>query len=80
MALEEGLTYRMPLEVYLQTAVVRGVLVTNQDRLSNYLFLREGDEVFSLKEATLEGLNRKTVTAGSDESLIISVRVLIEQI
>jgi hypothetical protein len=70
MASEEGLTYTMPLEVYLQTAVVRGVLVTNQDRLSNYLFLREGDEVFSLKEATLEGLNRKTVTAGSDEYLI----------
>src|SRR5947199_10667153 len=70
MALEEGLTYTMPLEVYLQTAVVRGVLVTNQDRLSNYLFLREGDEVFSLKEATLEGVNRKTVSAGSDEYLI----------
>ena len=60
----------MPLEVYLQSAVVRGVLVTNQDRLSNYLTLRGGDEVFSLRDATLENLERKTVAAGSDEYLI----------
>jgi hypothetical protein len=70
MSLDQGLTYSMPLEVYLQAAVVRGVLVTNQSRLSNYLILREGEEVFSLKEATLETNDRKPIAAGSDEYLI----------
>jgi hypothetical protein len=66
----ESLTYKMPLEVYLQAAVVRGVLETNQDRLSSHLILREGDEVFSLKAASLEKLDRTMVAAGSDEYLI----------
>jgi len=70
MTLDQGLTYSMPLEVYLQTAVVRGVLVTNQNRLSNYLILREGEEVFSLKEATLESADRRPIAVGSDEYLI----------
>ena len=60
MAQDEGMTYSMPLEVYLQSAVVRGILGTNQDRLSNYFILREGDEVFSLREATLEDSGPKT--------------------
>ncbi len=60
MGLDEGMTYSMPLEVYLQSAVVRGILGTNQDRLSNYFILREGDEVFSLKEAMLESRRPKT--------------------
>jgi hypothetical protein len=77
MVLEEGLTYTMPLEVYLQAAVVRGVLVTNQDRLSNYLILREGDEVFSLKEATLENLHRKTVSVTSDLYIIYMQEVFL---
>lgn len=70
MVLENGLTYAMPLEVYLQTAVVRGVLVTNQDRLSNFLILREGDEAFALKDAMLENSQCKTIVAGPDEFLI----------
>jgi hypothetical protein len=77
MALDEGMTYSMPLEVYLQSAVVRGILMTNQDRPSNYFILREGDEVFSLKEATLEGLNRKPVAVSSDEYLIYMQEVLL---
>ena len=51
---DEGFTYAMHLEVYLQAAVVRGVLATNQDRLSNFLIVRQGDEVFSIKDAMLE--------------------------
>ena len=70
MSLNQGLTYSMPLEVYLQAAVVRGVLVTNQSRLSNYLILREGEEVFSLKEATLETNDRKPIAVTSDEYLV----------
>jgi hypothetical protein len=77
MALDEGMTYSMPLEVYLQSAVVRGILGTNQDRLSNYLILREGDEVFSLREATLEGPNRKPVAVSSDEYLIYMQEVFL---
>jgi hypothetical protein len=70
MQSDEGLTYQMPLEVYLQGAVVRGVLVTNQDRLSNYLILQDGDEVFSLRAATLENSDRQVVPVPSDEYLI----------
>jgi hypothetical protein len=71
------MTYSMALEVYLQSAVVRGILITNQDRPSNYFILREGDEVFSLKEATLEGPNRKPVAVSSDEFLIYMQEVVL---
>jgi hypothetical protein len=77
MTLDEGMTYSMPLEVYLQSAVVRGILMTNQDRPSNYFILREGDEVFSLKEATLESPDRKTVAVSSDEYLIYMQEVFV---
>jgi hypothetical protein len=77
MALDEGISYSMPLEVYLQSGVVRGVLSTNQDRLSNYLIFREGDEVFSLREATLEGPDRKPVAVSSDEYLIYMQEVFL---
>ena len=77
MALDEAMTYSMPLEVYLPSAVVRGILGTNQDRLSNYFILREGDEVFSLREATLEGPNREPVAVGSDEYLIYMQEVFL---
>jgi hypothetical protein len=77
MALDEGMTYSMPLEVYFQSAVVRGILCTNQDRLSNYFILREGDEVFSLREATLEGPDRKPVALSSDEYLIYMQEVFL---
>jgi hypothetical protein len=77
MTLGEGMSYSMPLEVYLQSAVVRGILGTNQDRLSNYFILREGDEVFSLREATLEDPNRKAVAISSDEYLIYMQEVFL---
>src|SRR3970282_1372215 len=67
----------MPLEVYFQSAVVRGVLVTNQDQLSNYLTLCGGDEVFSLRDATLENLERQIVVAGSDQYLIYMQEVFL---
>ena len=67
----------MIMEVYLQSAVVRGTLVTNQDRLSNYLILREGDEVFRLKDATLEDLNWNAVSTGSEEYLIYMQEVFV---
>ena len=67
---DQGLTYSMPLEVFLEAAVVRGLLVTNQSRLSNSLVLRDGEEVFSLKEATLETADRRPVAVASDDYLI----------
>jgi hypothetical protein len=73
----DGLTYKMPLEVYLQAAVVRGVLETNQSRLSSHLILREGDEVFFLRAASLERLDRSTVAAGSDEYLIYMQEIFL---
>jgi hypothetical protein len=77
MTLDEGMTYSMALEVYLHSAIVRGILMTNQDRPSNYFILREGDEVFSLKEATLERPNREPVAVNSDEYLIYMQEVLL---
>jgi hypothetical protein len=72
-----AMTYSMTLEVYLQSAVLRGVLVTNQDRLSNYLILREGDEVLSITDATLDDLQGKTMAAGSAEYLIYMQEVFL---
>jgi len=71
------MTYSMPLEVYLHSAVVRGILVTNQDRLSNYLILRDADEVFSLRDASVELADGKTVGVGSDEYLIYMQEVFL---
>jgi hypothetical protein len=62
--------YSMPLEVYFDTAVLRGILVTNQDRLSNHLTLREGEETFSLREATLED-NAGTVLAQPSSDYLV---------
>ncbi|SRR5713226_4378805 len=70
MAQDSFTTYSMPLEVYFQSAVVRGILVTNQDRLSNYFILREGEEVFTLKDATLEDPNGKPMAVNAEEYLV----------
>jgi len=70
MTPEQGFTYSMSLEVYLQAASVRGVLTTNQDRLSNFLIVREGEEVFSLTQATLETFNQKPVLVTAAEYLV----------
>ena len=67
----------MRLEVYLHAAVVRGVLATNQDRLSSYLIVRQDDTVFSLKDATLELYNRKPVSIGADEYLVYMHEVFL---
>jgi hypothetical protein len=67
----------MPLEVYLQGAMVRGVLVTQQSRLSSYIGLRDGADVFALKDATLESANRKPITLGADEYLVYLREVLL---
>ena len=75
MAQDNFTTYSMPLEVYFQSAIVRGILVTNQDRLSNYFILREGEEVFTLRDATLEDLNRKPLAVNTEEYLIYMRRV-----
>ena len=70
MTPERGFAYSMSLEVYLQAASVRGVLTTNQDRLSNFLIVREGEEVFSLTQASLETLNQKPVSVTAAEYLV----------
>lgn len=77
MAGQESFTYTMRLEVYLHAAVVRGVLATNQDRLSSYLIVRQDDTVFSLKDATLELSNRKPVSIGADEYLVYMHEVFL---
>ena len=77
MSPDPGLTYTMPLEVYFQAAVVRGVLVANQERLSNYLVLREGEEIFSLKDVTMESANRKPLVVGADEYLVYMREVFL---
>lgn len=77
MTLEEGLTYAMSLEVYLQAAVVRGMLTTNQDRLSNFLIVRQGEEIFGLHDATVESIHRKIVSVAADKYLIYLQEVFL---
>jgi hypothetical protein len=78
MVLSESLSYKMPLEVYLQSAVVRGILVTSQDRLSNhFVALQQGEEVFSLRNPVLESGDHKLAAAVSDEFLIYMQQVLL---
>jgi Family of unknown function (DUF6812) len=77
MAAGTGLGYKMFVEVYLQSAVVRGILETNQDRLSNCLAIRQGEEVFALKEATLQVRGRESVTVESHEYLLYMQEVLL---
>jgi hypothetical protein len=74
---DESFTYVMHLEAYLQAGVVRGVLATNQDRLSNFLIVRQGDEVFSIKDATLEMRNGKPISVGAAEYLIYLQEVFL---
>jgi hypothetical protein len=77
MGSETKFTYNMPLEIYLHAAVVRGLLVTNQDRLSGHLILRKGEEFFSLRDATLESFDRKPVRIASDEYVIYKHEVYL---
>ena len=77
MAQDNFTTYSMPLEVYLQSAIVRGILVTNQDRLSNYFILREGEEVFTLTDATIEDLNKKPLPVPADDYLVYMHQVFL---
>ena len=56
----------MPLEVYLSAALVRGVLETNLDRVSSHLLFRQDDQVFSLRDATVEDLNGQPIVSRAD--------------
>lgn len=71
------MTYSMPLEVYFDAAMVRGVLVTNQDRLSNHLLLREGEEAFSLRDATLSDFAGNTLSNLSRQYWVYMQQVLL---
>lgn len=71
------MTYSMPLEVFFDTAVLRGVLVTNQDRLSNHLLLREGEEAFSLRDATLIDLAGNSLGGSASQYLVYMQQVAL---
>jgi len=71
------MTYSMPLEVYFDTAVLRGVLVTHQDRLSNHLLLREGEEAFSLRDAALTDLAGNALSSLASQYLVYMQQVLL---
>ncbi|MGE5218295.1 MAG: hypothetical protein ACM3SP_14960 [Chloroflexota bacterium] len=77
MAAGATLAYTMFVEVYLHAAVVRGILETNQDRLSNYFAVRQGEEVFALKDATLQVDAHEPVSVGSREYLLYMQEVLL---
>lgn len=72
-----GLAYTMFVEAYLQAAVVRGILETNQDRLSSHLAIRQGEEVFALREATLQVPDHEPMSVESDEYLLYMQEVLL---
>ena len=60
----------MPLEVYLPAALVRGVLETNLDRVSSHLLFRQDDQVFSLRDATVEDLNGRPIVSRATEYVV----------
>jgi hypothetical protein len=70
MAQDHFMSYSMPLEIYFDSALVRGILETNQDRLSNHLILREGDEAISLRDATLRDLAGKPLGVNGTNYLV----------
>ena len=67
--------YSMPLEVYFEAVMIRGILETNQDRLSNHLILREGHEAFSLRDATLQDLAGKALSVKATNYLVYMQQV-----
>jgi len=75
--MEPSLTYAMPLEVYLPAALVRGVLVTNQDRLSSHLLFRQDDQVFSVRDATVEDLTGKLIVSRTNEYVVYMREVFL---
>lgn len=68
--MDQNLTYTMPLEVCLPAAMVRGVLETNQDRLSSHLLFRQDDQMFSLRDATVEDLTGKPVVNRANDYVV----------
>ncbi len=60
----------MPLEVYLPAALVRGVLETNLDRVSSHLQFRQDEQVFSLRDATVENLSGQPIVSRSTEYVV----------
>ena len=68
--MEQGLSYTMPLEVYLPAAVVRGVLETNLDRVSSHLQFRQEDQVFSLRDASVENLSGQPIVSRATEYVV----------
>jgi hypothetical protein len=75
MAQENFMSYSMPLEVYFDAVLIRGILETNQDRLSNHLILREGQEAFSLRDATLQDLAGNPMSVKATNFLVYMQQV-----
>ena len=75
MAQEHFMSYAMPLEVYFDAVLIRGILETNQDRLSNHLILREGQEIFSLRDATLQDLAGNSMSVKATNFLVYMQQV-----
>jgi hypothetical protein len=75
--MEQSLSYTMPMEVYLPAALVRGVLETNQDRLSNHLIVSQNDQVFSLRDATVEDLSGKLIASRTNEYVVYMREVFL---
>ena len=68
--MEQGFTYTMPLEVHLPAALVRGILETNLDRVSSHLLHRQDDQVFSLRDATVEDLDGRPIVNRATEYVV----------
>lgn len=77
MAADPPLSYNMFVEVYFQATIVRGILETNQDRLSSYLAVRQGEEVFALKEATLEVPGHEQPAVATQDYLVYMREVFL---
>jgi hypothetical protein len=70
LPMEQGLTYSMPLEIFMPAALVRGILETNLDRVSSHLLFRQEDQVFSLRDATVEDFNGQPIVSRATEYVV----------
>jgi len=72
----EMTSHSVAIEVYLASTIIRGMLMTKHERLSDHVLMRAGDEVFSVHNSKVEDLNGQPLSFGGAEYVIHMDEVL----
>ncbi|MFQ5683171.1 MAG: hypothetical protein ACE5HC_07850 [Candidatus Binatia bacterium] len=70
-------TLNKSVEIYLESAVIRGTLVTKHRRLSDHLNMGTIDQFLSLQDAKLEALQGKSHQQSSKSIILNLQRILL---